>query len=355
MSRVYFATMRVIFSHMTDQPLPRVCVGLITYNSMTDLPAVILGLELQDYPSLQVIILDNVSQDDSVKFVQDHATFAKLIINPANVGFARGHNQILAEAQLGPNDYYLALNADLVLSSNYVTQLVESLRKNGADWGTGKLYQMDEQGRPTRQLYSTGHAMLRGGYALNIGKGLEDIGQFDEGREVFGAPGAAVLISQKLIAAVAPDGELFDADMFFYSEDTDLDWRARLQGFKCWYEPTAVAYHRGSPRESLNAQGLGNRYLSVIKNAFLLDLFTYNVPLIVFHCVLRLLITPKRGWVMTRKVITHARRMWRKRSKPAVTRGYMLNWFQWGTWQLSDQPITTRDRLMSFWRKLKGR
>ena len=340
---------------MTTQKPPQVCIGLITYNSMRDLPAVILGLELQDYPSLRVIILDNVSQDDSVEFAQEHAAFAKLIVNPVNVGFARGHNQILGEAKLGPDDYYLALNADLVLSSNYVTRLMEALHKNGADWGIGKLYQMDEQGRPTRQLYSTGHAMLRGGYALNIGKGLEDTGQFDEGREVFGAPGAAVLMSQKLIATVAPNGELFDADMFFYSEDTDLDWRARLQGFKCWYEPSAVAYHRGSLRESLNAQGLGNRYLSVIKNAFLLDLLGYNVPLIIFHCGVRLIITPKRGWVMTRKVMANAPRMWRKRSKPKVTRGYMMGWFRWGTHQTSGQPISTRDRLMSFWKKLKGR
>ncbi len=339
----------------TQHTPPHVCVGLITYNSMRDLPSVIQGLASQNYPTLQVIILDNVSQDDSVKFVQEHAAFAKLVVNSNNVGFARGHNQILAEAKLGPDDYYLALNADLVLSPNYVTQLLDALRNNGADWGIGKLYQMDEQGQPTRQFYSTGHAMLRGGYALNIGKGLEDTGQFEEGREVFGAPGAAVLISQKMIAAVAPNGELFDADMFFYSEDTDLDWRARLQGFKCWYEPSAVAYHRGSLRESLNAQGLGNRYLSVIKNAFLLDLLVYNMPLIIFHCGVRLVITPKRGWVMTRKVAANAARMWRKRSKPKVSRGYMMGWFRWGTQQISGQPISTRDRVMSFWRKLKAK
>ncbi|MBI5929642.1 MAG: glycosyltransferase family 2 protein [Chloroflexi bacterium] len=340
---------------MTIQALPRVCVGLITYNSMRDLPEVIAGMQAQDYPSLQIIILDNVSQDDSVKFVQKHAPLAQLIVNSVNVGFARGHNQILAQAQLGPDDYYLALNADLVLAPNYVTRLVEALRQNQADWGIGKLYQMDEQGQPTRQFYSVGHAMLRGGYAVNIGKGLDDEGQFEVGREVFGAPGAAVLISQKLIATVAPTGELFDADMFFYSEDTDLDWRARLQGFKCWYAPTAVGYHRGSLRESLNAQGLGNRYLSVIKNAFGLDLLVYNVPLILIHCVLRLIITPKRGWIITRKVVTFAPRMWRKRRKPAVTRAYMLAWFQWGTQQASAQPITMKDRLRSFGRKLKGR
>lgn len=339
---------------MTIPSTPHVWVGLITYNSMRDLPEVIAGLQAQEYPALHIVILDNVSQDDSVRYVQDHAPFAQLIVNSVNVGFARGHNQILAQILLGPHDYYLALNADLVLAPNYVTQLVRVLQKNGADWGIGKLYQMDEQGRPTRQLYSVGHAMLRGGYALNIGKGLDDEGQFAEGREVFGAPGAAVLVSQRLIATIAPNGELFDADMFFYSEDTDLDWRARRQGFRCWYEPTAVAYHRGSLRESLNAQGLGNRYLSVIKNAYMVDLLFYNVPLILFHCLARLIITPKRGWIMTRKVVVNAPRMWRKRVKPVVTRADMNEWFRWGKRQISGQPISTWDRLKSFARKLRG-
>jgi GT2 family glycosyltransferase len=334
---------------------PRVCIGMITYNSMRDLPHVIAGIKSQTYPHVETIILDNVSKDESVQFVQANASFATLIINTENVGFARGHNQILQAANLGPNDYYLALNADLILSPDYVANLVSALHEKGADWGIGKLYQMDEQGNTTLQLYSVGHAMLRGGYALNIGKGMDDTGQFEQGREVFGAPGAAVLMTQKLIATIAPNGELFDADMFFYSEDTDLDWRARLQGFKCWYAPQAIAHHRGSLRESLNAQGLGNRYLSVIKNAFLLDLLIYNIPLIALHCILRLIITPKRGWIITRKVITIGPRMWKKRRRPTITRATMLDWFEWGKQQPSCQPILLSDRLGSFFKKLRSR
>lgn len=33
--------------------------------------------------------------------------------------------------------------------------------------------------------------------------------------------------------------------MFMYFEDVDLDWRAHRPGWQCWYEASAVAYHRG--------------------------------------------------------------------------------------------------------------
>jgi hypothetical protein len=34
-----------------------------------------------------------------------------------------------------------------------------------------------------------------------------------------------------------------DEDFFLYDEDTDLNFRAQLAGWKCVYVPTAVAYH----------------------------------------------------------------------------------------------------------------
>ena len=35
----------------------------------------------------------------------------------------------------------------------------------------------------------------------------------------------------------------FDARFFAYYEDADLAWRARMRGWRCVYEPKAIAYH----------------------------------------------------------------------------------------------------------------
>jgi len=89
-------------------------------------------------------------------------------------------------------------------------------------------------------------------------------------REVFGAPGAAPLFSSRLIAAIAPDGEVFDADMFMYGEDIDFDWRARRAGLAMLVCSRSDSLSPGQPGARLRrVEALANRYLSVIKNAYL--------------------------------------------------------------------------------------
>jgi hypothetical protein len=52
---------------------------------------------------------------------------------------------------------------------------------------------------------------------------------------VFGACGAAVLYRRRMVEEIGFLGE----DFFLYDEDTDLNFRAQLAGWKCSYVPTA--------------------------------------------------------------------------------------------------------------------
>ncbi len=66
---------------------------------------------------------------------------------------------------------------------------------------------------------------------------------------------------------------MFAESFFLYLEDVDVDWRARLRGWKAYYVPTAVAYHerqsRGARRRaeaSVLRHALKNRYLLMLRN-----------------------------------------------------------------------------------------
>jgi GT2 family glycosyltransferase len=176
-----------------------------------------------------------------------------------------------------------------------------------------------------------------------------DEGQFGSEREIFGAPGAAPLISHRLIADLSQNGGLFDESFFMYAEDTDLDWRARLRGWQCWFTPHALAIHRGSrPDGEMKAQAVANRYLSVIKNAYLQDLVFYNLPIMIAHCVARLIVSPGFGWQITRQLFSRAAGFWGKRTKPAIERSRMLDWFKWSEQQMTSQPTSFVERLKSY-------
>jgi GT2 family glycosyltransferase len=319
-------------------------VGIVTYNSLADLPACIESLRAQDSGPLPVTILDNASTDETPAWVAGHAPDCHLIRSETNCGYGRGHNLILSSLSLSPGDFYLALNPDVILTPTYVTALSAALQKHQADWGTGKLLLPGGE-----SIYSTGHALLRSGYALNIGYTLPDGPEWSQSREVFGAPGAALLISHSLLHALAPDGSLFDPDFFMYSEDIDLDWRARHWGFCCWYEAGAVAVHRGStPAEDLRVHALGNRYLAVIKNAHLLPLLVINLPLMILHCLARLIVSPRYGWQLIVHLARLGPRMWHKRPRSMLPRRVMRQWFCWGRRQPSGQPGTIGARLRHY-------
>lgn len=323
-------------------------VGIVAFNSRGDLPGCLDSLRRQTYPYITLTILDNASQDGTAEWVRQHVPEARLLANQANEGFGRAHNAILARCRPGPDDYYMPLNPDVRLLPDYVAAVVDVLEHQAGGWGTGKLLD------PSGAIYSAGHALCRDGYGINIGHGLADRGQFDACREVFGAPGAAPLYRARLIADLAPEGELFDRRLFMYGEDCDLDWRARRRGWRCWYTPHAVAYHRTNPASPLmQAHALSNRYLSVIKNAGWSDLLLYNLPLIALHSAARLALTPRLGMYLIARLIRWGPVMRRKRQPTILTRGEMRAWFAWSAHQPTGQPIHWRDRWRTF-RKRTG-
>ena len=97
---------------------------------------------------------------------------------------------------------------------------------------------------------------------------------YDEPADVFGPDGAVALYRREALAEAAVDGEVFDEDLVTWGSDADLAWRVRALGWRCAYEPRAVAYHirRYSPStrsempEWDRMMQFRNRYLMIAKN-----------------------------------------------------------------------------------------
>jgi GT2 family glycosyltransferase len=97
---------------------------------------------------------------------------------------------------------------------------------------------------------------------------------YDEPADVFGPDGAVALYRREALDEVAIDGEILDEDLVTWGSDADLAWRVRALGWRCAYEPRAVAYHirRYSPStrsempEWDRMMQFRNRYLMIAKN-----------------------------------------------------------------------------------------
>ena len=253
-----------------------VSVNIVNWNGLDFLNNCILSIKQQTHSNIEINIIDNNSSDESVQFLREHYPEINLLVNSENMGFSKAHNQAI---DISNGDYIIPLNFDITLTTTFVEEMVRAI-ESSSEIGivSGKLYIMNDIGQTTT-LDTTG-IIMSGMYPADRGQYEADTGQFNDTELVFGASGAAPLLSRMMLEDIKINNEYFDEDFFIYVEDVDLCWRSQLYGWKALYTPSAVAYHfRGATRDSNSKMkkdylllGHRNRYLAVVKNAILMNL-----------------------------------------------------------------------------------
>ena len=255
-----------------------ISAGIVNYRCSRDTARAVRSLLAQSVRPEKIILIDNASGDDSVEFLRGEfggqADVVEIIANPENVGFGAAQNQAI---RLTDSEFYLALNPDALLEPDYIEKLIAALRAHPeAGYATGLIYFCEENGTPTPHIFSTGHWWLRGRTAINRYYLLDYPADLMQSGEVGGASGCAPLYRRAMLDDInlqrdSGGGEYFDETYFMYIEDLDLDWRAHLAGWSCWFEKEAVAYHAGevtggARKGRVYAQLLVNRWLMILKN-----------------------------------------------------------------------------------------
>jgi len=260
-----------------------VSVTLVTHNSGPFIGRCLDAVFGQEYEALEVIVVDNASEDESRRILAGYEDRILLIKNDRNTGFAAGQNQAIAASG---GSWILTLNPDVVLQPGFITRLVEA---GGLDTRVGsvcgKLLRMRRDFTVPRapRVDSAGIFFTPGMRHFDRGWNEPDDGRFNQAEYVFGACAAAALYRREMIDNVSQNDGFFDPDFFAYREDADVAWRAQLLGWHCIYTPQAVAHHvrrmtNGSRRDApaiLKMHSVKNRFLMRIKN-MTADLYARN-------------------------------------------------------------------------------
>jgi GT2 family glycosyltransferase len=265
------------------QSLVTVCI--VTFNSATHIGECLNSIKRQTWPHLITVVVDNASTDSTVEIIKNAGIHVQLKTNSHNNGFAAAQNQAISSTN---SEYILVLNPDVVLDSEYIAKLVERLENNPSIGSvTGCLTFVSNP----LIIDSIGLEMNWARKAVEKGAGQEAI-EYPNPCEVFGVSGAAAMYSRKMINEVSIEGQFFDEDFFAYKEDVDVAWRAKLLGWKSWYEPAAKALHvrqwgshskRKQIALNIRRHSYKNRYLMIIKNESFDSMWWIRLPLLIAY------------------------------------------------------------------------
>ena len=228
---------------------PLVSIIVLTYNSRKHLPALFDSIRDQTYSNVELLVIDNASQDDTISWLKSQTicSIDQLIENSENVWYAKANNQAAAQAK---GDYILFCNDDIKFTPEYIERLMNVCSGDHTiGMIGGKLLKLTPAANQPI-VDSAGLSIRRSRQMRNRGENQIDTGQFDEAQDVFGITGALLLASRVALDAVSTAGEYFDADFVAYKEDLDLSWRMQRAGYRVRYAPFAVAYHARTMQQS---------------------------------------------------------------------------------------------------------
>lgn len=208
---------------------PTVSVIIVTYNCADLVTRTLESLRDQTLEGIEVVVVDNASNDATVELVERRFPEARLIRLTTNVGFAAANNRGVAEAT-GENVFLL--NPDAWLEPATLEILVRALeadRRLGIVGGTVR--------HVDGSVQEIGNRLDRTGFPVPRRDPVK--GPVD--RSAFFVGGCALLLRSGDWRRLGG----FDERYFMFYEEVDLCWRAQLAGLDIGIVPEAVVWHVG--------------------------------------------------------------------------------------------------------------
>lgn len=217
---------------------PTVSVVISNYNGLklNTLSESLQAALQNDYPGLEVILVDNASTDNSVSSVSKKFgknPKLKIIQNPVNM-YSQGLNLGVTDAK---GEYVAFFNNDVVVENGFFQKIVRYLEKNPKiALIQGKLLSYFDHSI----IDSAGETIDRFGSPITIGAHLHDDGKFNKVTEVLSVSGSCSMLRKSVTESIG----LFDESYGIGYEDLDLALRAWLRGYKVVYFPLVEAFHK---------------------------------------------------------------------------------------------------------------
>jgi len=189
---------------------------------------------------MEIVIVDNCSKDDSVESIKDFINKndyknAIVIESFENGGFGKGNNLGVKSAK---GEFLVFLNNDTTAEDNGILKMAKYLKEhNEISILGGQLRNTD------------GSIQVSVGSFYSLGKsiflllGMQRFGIIDKNPKVIKGvdwvKGGLFMIRKEVFESLKG----FDENIFMYTEDMELCYRAKLKGYKTFFYPNVEVLH----------------------------------------------------------------------------------------------------------------
>ena len=295
-----YASAHMIMEHHLTSPYtsdssvdsaPDLTICIVSWNSYNLLNKCLSSIFSNPFQvTLEVIVVDNNSNDGSADKVEVSYPQVQLIRNTENKGFGRANNQAIAA---GFGRYYLFLNPDtLVLDGTFDNMVSFMDAHQDTAVATGKVYESDtrEQIRISYgDRYPSLKVLLLNDLITLTGlrrlfpnsKHIQQCvwtGYHPEREQIVAqVTGAFMCVRRQAIEEVGD----FDERFFMYMEETDWCYRFHQAGWRIYYTPASAIVHIGEGSSNLRTDRERLYYQSICaylqKHEGIISLMGYRV------------------------------------------------------------------------------
>jgi GT2 family glycosyltransferase len=183
-------------------PSPTVAIVILNWNGSSLLQTFLPSVLATQYESLQVVVIDNGSTDESISFLRSNFPTVRVVSLSKNEGFANGYNLGLQQVEA---DYFLLLNSDVAVSPDFLQPMVALLEKDASIAACQPKILSYDNKEVFEYAGASGGWIDQLGYPFARGRIFEtletDKGQYDQASPIFWASGAALFIRSSIFRA----------------------------------------------------------------------------------------------------------------------------------------------------------
>ena len=244
-----------------------ISVVVLNHNGKHFLQKCLSSIIDQDYPSFEIILVDNASSDGSIEYVKETFPTVTIIHNKVGLGFAGG-NMVGAKAATG--DLVLLVSNDTWMPKHLISNLANYYKAHS--FNVIAPYQGSYDGQP---LPDTSSLIDPLGHHIYL-KG--------ETHPPFYLTGVCLFCEKDFYLETMG----MDADFFLYIEDADWFWRLILFGYTFNYVKGSYIYHSGAGSSGGSDSKKLKEHIFMLRNRNTIYMLLKNYSLLTLCIILPL-------------------------------------------------------------------